>query len=391
MAVKRLTENGISKILPPATGRIDVTDSVTQGLNLRVTSTGVKTWCFAYRYGGKQIRMTLGRYPDIGLTQARNIVKESRADIALGYNPITLRNEKIAQDLEKEQESIKLSEIAREFIEKHAKPNTKRWKDTQRFFDNHILPALGNKPAREIRRRDVIQLLDILKNSSRPSAANHVLIALRKMYNWAIERDELEFNPCNNIKKPIPIKERERVLTKAEIQAFWSACNKIGYPFGPLCQILLLTGQRCNEIATLKWSYVDEAEKIIRIPAENIKAGRGHDIPISDAVLDILRALPRFTGPYIFTTTHGLKPVSGFSKTKKHIEQHFHPKENWRFHDLRRTCATNLAELGVPLHTISRILNHAEGGVTKIYARHSYLNEKREALDLWAEGVGKII
>ena len=391
MAVKKLTETGIAKINAPSKGRIDITDSITQGLNLRITSNGVKSWCFAYRYGGKQRRMTLGRYPDISLIKAREIVRNSRADLAVGEDPYKLREDKINANVQKQEDQITVRDMAKEFIELYAIPNTKKWKTTQKFFDNHILPALGNNAVKEVRRKDVIKLLDKIKNSSHPTAANHVLSSLRKMYNWAIERDVLEFNPCSHIKKPVPIKERERVLNKREIKDFWDACNCVGYPYGPICKILLLTGQRCNEIATLKWSYVDEAEKIIRVPAENIKAGRGHDIPITDDVIKILNELPKFRGEYIFTTCHGKKHVAGFGKAKKQFLEKFNPTNDWRFHDLRRTCATNLAELGVPLHTISRVLNHAEGGVTKIYARHSYLKEKRDALNLWASELNKII
>lgn len=391
MPVKRLTETAIAKITPPLKGRKDITDSVIQGLNIRVSSTGVKSWCHAYRYGGKQIRMTFGRWPDISLVQARQIVKEHKVELAMGNNPVALRDEKIIAELNQEQENRTITDISAEFIEKYVKPHHKRPKDTIRFIENHILPAFGNRVARDITRKDVIRLLEQIKSSPKPSAANHVLVILRRMYNWAIEQDELEVNPCLNIKKPVPIKERERVLSKNEIGKFWHACNEINYPYGQLCQLLLLTGQRCNEIARLKWDYIDFEECVMRIPAENTKAKRGHDVPLSDLAIHILKTIPRFTGLYIFTSGNGIKPVNGFSKTKKRIERYFNPKDDWRFHDLRRTCATGLAELGVPLHTISRVLNHAEGGVTKIYARHSYLNEKRDALGLWADTVAGII
>lgn len=391
MPVKRLTETAIAKISPPAKGRKDITDSVIQGLNIRVSSTGVKSWCHAYRYGGKQVRMTFGRWPDISLIQARQIAKEHKVELAMGNNPVALRDAKIIAEFNQQQENRTIADFSSEFIEKYVKPHHKRPKDTIRFIDNHILPAFGKRVAKDITRKDVIRLLEKIKSSPKPSAANHVLVILRRMYNWAIEQDELEVNPCLNIKKPVPIKERERVLSKKEINEFGQACNQIGYPYGPLCQLLLLTGQRCNEIARLQWDYIDFDEKIIRLPAENTKAKRGHDIPLSDLAINILKNLPKFSGPYVFTSGNGLKPVNGFSKAKVYIQEYFNPQENWRFHDLRRTAATNMAELGVPLHTISRVLNHAEGGVTKIYARHSYLNEKREALDLWADTVADIV
>lgn len=391
MPKKRLTETGIARIFSPKTGRLDLVDEATRGLVLRTTRTGVKSWCFVYRFGGVQRRFTFGRYPDISLKEARILVKEFRADLAIGNDPKTLRDDKVAKQIAQEQEDISVADLASKYIELYAKPNTRRWKQTEGFFNNHILPELGSKKAKDVTKRGVVNLLDKIKSSDKPTAANHVLSALKGMYSWAVERDELQFNPCAGIKKPVPVAERERVLNRQEIGGFWEACNQLQYPFGSLCKLLLLTGQRCNEIATLKWSYISFEEKIIRIPVENIKAGRGHDVPLSDMAIDILRILPRFTGEYVFSTTCGQKPVSGFSKTKKRFEQYFNPQENWRFHDLRRTAATNMAELGVPLHTISRVLNHAEGGVTRIYARHSYLNEKRDALNLWANTVAGIV
>jgi integrase len=391
MPVKRLTETAIAKITPPLKGRKDITDSVMQGLNIRVSSTGVKSWCHAYRYGGKQIRMTFGRWPDISLVQARQIVKEHKVELAMGNNPVALRDAKIIAELNQEQENRTIANFSAEFIEKYVKPHHKRPKDTIRFIKNHILPAFGDRAARDITRKDVIKLLEQIKSSSRPSAANHVLVILRRMYNWAIEQDELEVNPCLNIKKPVAVKERERVLSKNEIHSFWQACDEIGYPYGPLCKLLLLTGQRCNEIARLKWDYIDFNERVIRISAANTKAKRSHDVPLSGIATDILMNLPRFSGPYIFTSGNGIKPVNGFSKTKKRFEEYFNPKDDWRFHDLRRTCATGMAQEGIALHTISRVLNHSEGGITRLYARHSYLSEKREALDLWANTVVDII
>jgi len=390
MTVRKLTEAGIAKLKPPSSGRLDIADTVTTGLALRVMSSGVKSWCFIYRFGGKQRRMTIGRYPDIDLMKARQIVRSGKENLALGNDPFTMREEKIFAQINKAEQGITIKELSEEFIELYAKKYHRRWKDTERWFEKHILPALGDKPVREVRRRDVIRLIDQLKAAKRPSAANHVLANLRKMYNWSIERDIAEFNPCSHISKPVPIKERERVFTKAEIKSFWEACNEIGYPYGQLCQILLLTGQRCNEIATIKKSYIDFDEKVIRIPAENVKAKRTQDVPLSDFTLNILKSLPGFKGPYVFTTCHGKKSVAGFGKMKHTFKKHF-KAENWRYHDLRRCAATNMAELGVPLHTISRVLNHAEGGVTKIYARHSYLPEKRQALNLWAQHVWDIV
>lgn len=392
MPVKKLTETGVAKLQPLPNGeRMEFADAVVTGLILRVMPSGVKSWSHLYRFGGKQHRMSLGHYPDVSLKKARALVRDARQDIVQGIDPITQRRERIAEQMRREEEGITVEALARMFIERHCKQKTKRWKDTERFFNRHILPEFGNRRAKDIRRKDVIQFLDKLSNSKRPHAANHVLIAMRKMYNWAIERDELEFNPCSHVKKPVPPKERERVLSRSEIKKLWQATFHLGYPYGPVIKLLLLTGQRRSEISTLRWSHIDFEEKVIRLPAESVKAKRSHEVPLSDMAISVLKTLPRFKGPYVFTTTHGLKPIAGFGKTRRlEIEPLFQAKD-WRLHDLRRTAATGMATLGVPMHTISRVLNHAEGGVTRIYARYSFLNEKRQALDLWAQHVHEIV
>ncbi len=389
MAVKRLTETGITKIRPPESGRLDIADSVSSGLVLRVTAKGVKSWCFVYRFAGKQRRMTLGRYPEIDLLMARRLVREGHEALAGGMDPYTLREEKIMAQLESGETGLTVEDIYKDFFEKHASKN-RRWKETKYVFTSYIIPAIGDRPAHTIKRRDVLDLLEERKNSKGPSSANKTLVGLRKMYNWAIDHDLLENNPCANVKKPVPIQERERVLSRQEIREFWHACNELGYPYGPLCQLLLLTGQRRGEIAKLKKNFIDFEDKKLRIPAENVKAKRGQDVPLSDFAISLLKSLPQFDGPYVFTTCFGKKPVDCFGKAKNKFAGHFDAPD-WRYHDLRRTCATGMAELGVPLHTISRVLNHAEGGVTRIYARYSYINEKRDALDLWARHVWNIV
>lgn len=178
--------------------------------------------------------------------------------------------------------------------------------------------------------------------------------------------------------------ERDRVLTDMEIKAVWNAAEEMGYPFGTLVQMLLVTGQRREEVAQMRWEQI--TNDTWTLPRTQTKADRAHEVPLSSLAMTILAGIPRFTGPYVFTTTGGTKPVSGYSKAKVRLDAKS-GVHGWCIHDLRRTCGTGLARLGIPLVTISRVLNHAEGGVTRIYARHSYLPEKREALEMWGEKV----
>lgn len=392
MAVKYFTEASLQKLsLPPVGERFEYRDRLITGLVLRVTHQGSKSWCLVYRRADKkQQRMNLGRYPTVGIAQARTLAKDALLELSQGNDPVILREQKAQDQLQTEKDALTLEALSKDFIERHCKVNTRRWKATEQVFRNHINPALGHRPAKDITRKDVNGFLDKLKATKRPHAANHALSCLRKMYNWAIERDELLYNPCIGIRKPVPTQERERFFSKEEIISFWQTCEKLKYPYGPICQLLVLTGQRRSEIANLRKDEIFAEDRVIRLTSDRVKAKRGHEIPLSDLALKILQSQPRHTGPYIFSSTAGRRPVNGFGKIKEKFEEHF-KAEGWRFHDLRRVCATGMAEIGIAPTTISRILNHAEGGVTRIYNRHSYLNEKRQALELWSQHLSDIL
>ena len=170
----------------------------------------------------------------------------------------------------------------------------------------------------------------------------------------------------------------------------------MGYPFGPLQQLLLLLGQRRSEVAKMRGPEVDVDKREWTIPASRSKSRREHIVPLADAAVDILKNLPRFAdGDFVFTTTAGRVPVTGFSRVKDRIDRMLIDQdtaiENWRVHDLRRTCRTGLARLGVPEIVSERVLNHQAQGLTKIYNVHEYLDEKRTALSRWAQEVQNII
>jgi integrase len=252
-------------------------------------------------------------------------------------------------------------------------------------------------PITSIKRRDVIALLDKMMKRERKHPTIHLFIALRKLFTWAAERNIIEMSPGTHVKSPIQAQKRERLLLDEEIRAVWQACDKEGAPFGTLIQFLLVTGQRESEASEMRWQEVDFKENVWRLPRERVKANRSHEVPLSSLAVQLLQSLPRFEADngkegehFSFTTTGGRRPFSGFSKCKERLDKKSGVSD-WRIHDLRRTCGTNLAKIGVPVSTISQVLNHAQGGVTSIYNRHSYLPEKREALEKWAVRLQEII
>ena len=254
-----------------------------------------------------------------------------------------------------------------------------------------------------IRRADVSELVRTLRKNS-PIAANRVLAYVKKFFGWCVDQDLLEASPAASIKRPAKEIKRDRVLTDAEIRAIWQACGELG-AFGRAFRFMLATGQRRTEIGEMAWREVDRTQKLWTLPRERTKADRAHEAPLSDLALAILDKCPKL-GEYVFTTG-GERPISGWSKAKAALDRLAFEKlkaiasergadastkiADWRLHDLRRTCATHLAKLGVDRIVISKLLNHSEGGVTGIYDRHSRDVEKRAAMELWGRRLQSIV
>jgi integrase len=197
------------------------------------------------------------------------------------------------------------------------------------------------------------------------------------------------------VEPPAPERSRERILTDDEIRRLWKATDVEGWPFGPLVKILLLTGQRLGEVGGMRWDELDLDAKMWTLPGERVKNDNKHEVPLSDIVVEILKAQPRIktTKGFVFTTTRDAA-VSGFSRAKDRLDETMAsdggPIEHWTFHDLRRTLASGMARLGIQLPVIEKILNHTSGtfrGVVGVYQRHSFADEKRAALQAWASFV----
>jgi integrase len=296
-------------------------------------------------------------------------------------------------------------------MDRHARANTKQRtaEETERLFRLHVLPAWGTRKIEEIARSDVVALLDRIVDRGSPVAANRTLAAVRKLFNWCVERSIIPISPCAGVRPASQEKSRDRVLSDYELQLVWRAAEHVGWPFGPLVQLLILTGQRRDEVARMHWSEVTENGTLWVIPGERTKNGTVHDVPLSKPAQELLKALPCIGGAeYVFTTT-GMTPVSGYSNAKERLdavmlrlarddaaargeEPDRVQVQPWRLHDLRRTVASGMARLGQPVHVIEAVLNHRSGtisGVAAVYNRYNYLEEKRNALVAWSRFISE--
>lgn len=388
----QMTKLGVERLKPPAKGQVDYFDTVMPGLLLRVSYGGTKAWRVIYYKATKAKYVTLGRYPAIDLIDARNKARDILKLVAEGGDPKTPKSR--APDT--------IDKLLEEFVEKHVKPNCRTSREIERLLRKEVLEPWKGRLAADISRRDVLDLTDGILDRPAPYVANHTHAFMRKMFNWAVERGILEINPMTGLRKPAKVMSRDRVITDDELRTIWAAWEEVPEPWGAYFRVLLLTGQRRGEVAQMRWQDVDTEERVWSIPREFTKANRAHRVPLSDLLIDILVDLPRYIeddgseGEFVFSTTRGKIPTSAHSQAKVLADDAIaalvasgeYPKVwPWRVHDLRRTAATGMAKLGTAPHVLSAILNHAPStsmGITAVYLRHTYDDEKRVALDAWA-------
>lgn len=381
--------------------RMEIPDDLCTGLYLVVQTTGRKGWQVRYRHGGVHRRMTLGAFPTLSLAAARMRAREVMAAASEGRDPAeevrTAKAPKVLNDRDLVRSLIK------DFHKRHLS-TLKTGEAVKRELDRHVVSAWGDRDVASITRRDVIELLDGIADSGRVVSANRVRAYLGKFFAWCIQRDILPLSPVAGVKPVGRETSRDRVLSDSEVRWLWQACEAEGFPWGPMGQILLLTGQRLSEVARMTDGEIEG--NLWRLPAARTKNGRAHAVPLSESVQEILLAFPRIKSAagYVFTTS-GDTPVSGFHKAREHLARRMTEiaaKESgqpvviahWTFHDLRRTAATGMARMGVPVRVTEAVLNHVSGtggGIVAVYQRHDFADEKRAALDAWARLVLQLV
>ena len=403
-----LTEPAIEKFAKaPAGGRIERPDRLAPGLVLRINDKGRKSWVARFRVSGRSGKVALGTWPAMGVAEARERAREARDQAAAGIDPREARQaaqQEARRQAEAEREARRtFADLAEEYIKREV-PKKKTGSEIESLLRREIIPALGGKLLTEIRRRDAVRLFDRLVDGGRPGTALNAHGIIKRVFNWAVERDELDASPMSNLARPVEKTPRERALAYGEIAVLWAAWGRHGYPFGVLQKLLLLTGQRRNEVADMQWSELDDSEAptVWTIPAARAKNGREHELPLSLPARALLAGVPRGKGPFVFSTTDGERPVSGFSRAKAISDRYAAelqdsaeppacPVAPWRWHDLRRTCRTELARIGVPGEVAERVLNHSGDPLVRTYNRHRYQAEMADALERWGAELLRIV
>ena len=358
----------------PKDKRYDLYDAALRGFGVRVAVSGQKTWFVMRRVNERMVRYSLGRYPEFSLIEARAAAAAALKRMTEGEHP-------------KADNAAMFDQILEEWLTRDQATN-RSVNDVRNAMTKHALPAFRSRPIDAIRKADVLRLTDKIADSGSPVQANRVLAYLRRLFNWCIERDLIADNPAAGIKAPAKEFSRERVLSLDELNDVLVAAQRIDYPWGPLVEMLVYTGQRLDEVAQATWDEFDLDNQTWSLPSARTKNGRAHVVHLSDSVLETISGLPSVDGQaWLFTTT-GRGPVKGFSKAKTKLDKESRVT-NWTFHDLRRTFATVTTEtLRISPVVVDRVLNHVSGsvkGVAAVYQRGEYLDQRKTALDAWAK------
>ncbi len=385
--------------IKPTDKQQEIPDSLLPGLYLRVMPSGVKSWAVRYRANGKQRRLSLGKYPAVSLAAARDLARTAMKNAARG---VDVQAEKMER---RKGGADDIAGVIDLFIERHAKQQNRTWKKTESILKNYALKAWKGRKVEDITRKDVIALVDGV-HAHAPIMANRVLAAVRKMFNWCVGRDLIQNSPAFGVTPPAKERKRNRILSDEEIKAFWQASEREGYPFGDAFRLMLITGQRREEVIAMRWSEIDLPGQVWEIPGSRTKNEKAHRVPLGPMAIGILKKCPKFLDQsgdvvdFVFPASgNNQNSISGVSRVKARIETAMRNElqvdslERWTLHDLRRTFASGCRRAGVALDVVEKMINHISGsfaGVVGVYQLHDYEGEKREAVKAW-EGLLRII
>lgn len=397
-----LTDSKIEGFKPSPSGQLEYPDKLISGLRVRVGRSGAKTFILRKRVGSKLKNITLGRYGSrFRLADARKKARDLLVDIEAGKDPTaTLATPRKNGGIDGTINALWL-----QYRDREVRGKKRSAADIERTFDRYILPRIGDRLAESITRGDVTRLVESVTfakpDRPTPRMGRGVHQQLSAFYTWAMPKlDKLPANPCRDAGRPPPSAARSRFLSETEIEAFWTACDKLDWPFGPAFKLLLVTGQRRGEVFDADRSEFDGDLWVL--PKERAKNGKEHQVPLSPLAKRILEGLPEFAdSTKIFRSrTNAKTSASGMSKAVKrlleimatHLE--VDKVEHFTLHDLRRTAASHMQRLGISLQAVEAVLNHISGsmaGIVGIYQRYAMGPEKREALEKWAIEIERII
>jgi integrase len=362
-------------------------DTGCPGFGVKVTPKGRKVFVVLYRTAGARSRLrkyTIGPYGRVTLNQARVAAQKVFAAKLDGRD---LAAEK--KDSRRKMVADRVDDLLEAFIGQHISQNRSAAEISRML--RRVGSAWSARSIHEITKRDVIEAVSAIEQRGAPIAANKALKSIKTFFSWCVGRAVLDRSPADGV--PLPAKQvtRDRVLSDAELARVILAARQIGGPYGDIVEVLALTGQRREEVARCTWDEIDLKTRTWKLSSDRTKNAKSHEVHLSDPVIAVLnRANER--GKFVFSRSGDIS-FQDFSSAKREIDD-LSGITGWRLHDLRRTCVSGMARLGIAPHVADKILNHQAGtisGVAAVYKRHDFLAERREALNTWGAHVRRII
>ncbi|KAB7782908.1 tyrosine-type recombinase/integrase [Methylorubrum populi] len=378
-------------------------DTDCPGLGVRATTKGTRSFLVQWTDPAtrRKVREPLGVWGSITIEQARVAARIRLGEVARGLDPAAERQRRKAEaNAARDEAALTLDALISQWETLHLAKRRPRYaaeatRALRLAFDKHL-----KRPAARLSRSTVIETLDELVAGDKVTTAGRTMAYGRACYGWALKRGRVSANPFQGLPISPGVTERDRVLSEEEVRDVWAAAGKMPYPFGPFFRVALLSLQRREEVAGMRWSEISDDLSRWEIPAARMKNGRAHDVHLTAAVQEILKELPRRGASDLVFTTTGRTPISGFSRAKAALDAEIADLREkrasvsrqkasvpWRLHDFRRTGVTRLAAMGFDSIVVDRLLAHQPAklrGVAGVYQRHDFSQERARALDAWA-------
>jgi integrase len=391
---KKLTPIAIENAKPGPTRR-EISDG-SSGLYLVIQPNGHRSWAVRYRFHGQQRKITLNG--NLALAAARRAASEAFYEVEQGRDPNAARKD--AKQKAAAAQADTVDHLWQLFLDKHAKKN-RAWRQADHLFRKEVLSVWSGKVVHDIKRRDVIDLVETIAEET-PILANRVLSGLTTFFNFLLGRDIMAVSPCLGVKRPSKETPRHRALDDDEIVALWKACDAAGPLYSAVVRLLLLTGERRGEVTGMKWSELDPKARTWTLPADDPRTGtagrtknkRQHIVPLPPQAWQIIEAMPRIGDGDLVFTNDGRRPLGDHYRAKQKIDHEMKPTTPWVLHDLRRSAASGMQRIGVAMHVIEKALNHVSGsfgGIVSVYQTHSYAAEVQVALQKWADHIDQLV
>jgi len=387
----KLTDRFVRTVKPPTRGRLVVADTEVKGLSLRVTPNGTRSFLVRYRPRRQpQKAYTIpGAYPDTTLAAARQRAREIVSAAKRGADLLAEEKLSAAEQMQALASMRTVAELAAEYVENHCKPHQRQWKNVEARLRNHALPKLGKLQVTDIRRADIVELLDDIEHrKGLRQQVNRTRSDLYGMFRYAEEREYVVVNPVVGTRLRKNETERSRTLTDEELRAIWQALSELPDPGRSFVRTLMLTATRRDEARGMQWAEIAPAGDVWLLPASRNKSEREFEIPLPTPMKELLALLPK-RGPCVFSVD-GNRPWTGHHWFKLDLDAKS-GVTGWVLHDIRRTVRSRLAELGVSYEIAERVLNHAVTRLERTYNRHAYSAEKKLALQMWANRLMSIV